>query len=1602
MLANDAWNDIWNLKQGETAREANVFEDDQLRAVGLLSYVEQSFASASVVTTPPLRYDPARTGRQGRPRWLRAFIHPVKDGDGTVFEMALLLEDVTEREEAEEKVRSSEEKFRSVVENASELIKIVDLDGTLRYASPAAERVLGYRPEEMVGMNVLEHVHPEDLPRVLEETEKTLKEPGVGRNVAEYRFRHKDGSWRHIEATGNYLLDNPSIKGVLVHARDITARKRAEERLREAEERYRSLVEQVPAIVYIEDIETPITLYDSPQIEKILGYPQDTYRKDPRYWEKILHPEDRERVLAEESRAGERGELHQEYRVIARDGRVVWLRDEAVLVRDDEGRPRFWRGIILDITERKRAEEALQESEERFRTVVESLGEGLLITDTNDVVLYVNSRMTELTGYAEEEFLGSVAYELLLPPERWQEMRECIRERTKGTAERYETRLRRRDGSFFWTQINATPYRNTAGEVVGMLGAITGITERKQIEEALRESEDRFRTIFEQTALGISIADPDRRLLETNAAYQNMLGYSREELFGKPIAEISHPDDVPEDWELNEKLLSGEGDRYQREKRYIRKDGSVVWVQPTVSVVRDDKGEPQFLIGTVEDITERKEAEDALRESEKRFRQLFDQSVDTLLVHDETGRIVDCNAEACRSLGYSREEMLSLSVSDFATNLASGEEQMSKLGMLWQHTVPHEIDAPVTGFHLAEHRRKDGTTFPVEVRVDFVDYGGKRMMLASVRDITELKRAAEALGEREERFRSLIRNASDMITILDADGTIRYQSPAIERILGYGREDLVDQNVFDYIHPDDVQRMRERFGRTVSDGGVSRPVVYRFRHADGSWRYVESIANNLLKDPGVGGIVANSRDVTERELAEEALRERERRHRRRAQELTLLHRVRTTLARELDLSTVFRTVVEATAETFGYDQVSVYLVRDGTLVLQHQVGYERVLEKIPLDLGVMSRVVRSAEPVLLEEVSDDPDFLPAIEGIVSEVCVPLLDEGRVVGVLNVETTREPLAEEDLRLMLALSEHVGMAIVQARLHTEVREAEFRYRTLVENIPAVTYIQQFGDNTGRLGYISPQVEEVLGYTPEEYLSDPDHWVRTIHPEDRERVLSEDRRSNETGEPFRTEYRQIAKDGRIVWVRDEAVLVRGEDGNPLYWQGVKIDITDRKALEEHLEHQAFHDSLTGLPNRDLFMNRLEHALARTSRRNESVAVLFLDLDNFKFVNDSLGHEGGDRLLAEVARRLTKCVRPEDTVARLGGDEFAILLEGASTPDGAVRVAKRISEALRAPLGFNGHEVFTSTSIGIAFDNEAREEPTALLRKADLALYEAKRRGKAGYKVFGEEMNNGTFERLELEGNLRRAIEHGEFRVYYQPKVSLGSGRVVAFEALVRWDHPERGLLEPERFLPIAEETGLILPIGEWVLKEACRQGREWQETCADRSPPQVSVNISKRQFTQPDLTEKVVEALEETGLEARSLSLEISEGALMAEVDATMGKLRALKDLDVQLIIDDFGTAYSSLSQVKRFPLDMLGLDRSLIARLGEEPEDAAIVAVMIELAHALGWAVTAQGVETAGQSYRLRELDCDLAQGFHFSGPVTAGETAALIAAGSLPG
>ena len=581
----------------------------------------------------------------------------------------------------------------------------------------------------------------------------------------------------------------------------------------------------------------------------------------------------------------------------------------------------------------------------------------------------------------------------------------------------------------------------------------------------------------------------------------------------------------------------------------------------------------------------------------------------------------------------------------------------------------------------------------------------------------------------------------------------------------------------------------------------------------------------------------------------------------------------------------------------------------------------------------------------------------------------------------------------LGLMLDVSE-----FVQTR--QKLDDAQRKYGALVEQIPAIVYVD-VADDEMSTSYVSPQIFDLLGITPDEYVADPDLWTKHLHPEDRDTALATYLKGRATGEPFTFEYRLLARDGRVVWFSDSAIVVRDADGASQFVHGVMLDITDRKAAEEQLAYLAYHDKLTGLPNRAMFDELADLAIARARRTDLGVAVVHLDLDDFKLVNDSLGHEAGDALILELAERLKEAMRDTDLIARPGGDEFLLLLADiertppiAGGADGEMLVAEsvtvRIQESLRVPFVLDGNEVYMSASIGVSlFPHDADDAPT-LTQQAEAAMFRSKKAGPGGYTMHVEG-DADAMSRLSFTTRLRKAVENETWTLHYQPLVRLDDGAMIGVEALIRWLEPNGGIVPPGEFIPLAEEMGLIEAIGDWVVEEMGRQDELWR---AQGLELEIGFNLSPRQMWQPDLVDKIVTRLDRSGMDPTKVVVEITESTAMTDPDRTQRILFDLHDRGLQLAIDDFGTGYSSLARLKHLPVDILKIDRSFVRDVDNDRDAANMVSAMIALATNLGMTPLAEGIETEGEWQYLAARGCPLGQGFYFSKPVPPGDILAM--------
>jgi diguanylate cyclase (GGDEF)-like protein/PAS domain S-box-containing protein len=1018
-----------------------------------------------------------------------------------------------------------------------------------------------------------------------------------------------------------------------------------------------------------------------------------------------------------------------------------------------------------------------------------------------------------------------------------------------------------------------------------------------------------------------------------------LTGYAPADLIGNrkvAYADLIHPDDRRKVWDEVQSALAAKT-RFRLVYRLLTAGQAERWVWEQGHGIFSAEGELVAIEGFVTDITDRIQAEDALRAAELKYRSIFEQAVHGIYRSTPDGMFLAVNPAMALMLGYSSPAELMAHCTDIARDFYADAETRATLRSLLA------AYGKVQGFE-AQVFCKDRSVIWMRENIYAVrDAAGALLYYeGSVEDTTAGKRAEEKLARSEEQYRVLFESNPNPMWVYDAE-TYAYLAvnEAAVRHYGYTREEFLRMSIFDVRPPENIPAMLENIASLQTPHRYSGE--WEHRKKDGTRISVEIRSQQI----DFGGRVARLvlvNDVTERKHAEAALRESEERYRE-------LFENANDVIFTTDLSSRFLSVNPAIEKVTGYTCAEIRGMNVNEMLAPDYLECSREM---------LERKLAGDEATTCYETEI---ISKSGERVLLELSTQLIcdDEGVPVGVQGIarDGTERKRAERALR-----------------------ESEERYRELFENANDLIYTH---DLAGNFTSLNKTGERITGYTREEAVSL--NIAQIIAPEHLALAREMMSRKGSVDEATVYELDIIAKDGRRVPLEVSTRLVY-QNGEPCGVQGIARDIAERKHTEAKLLHNAYHDALTGLPNRNLFTDHLQMAVERAKRHAEFVfAVLFLDLDRFKNVNDSLGHTVGDHLLVALSRRLQHCLRPSDVVARLGGDEFAILLNDiGAQPCEAVSLAERVQQELMQPFNLGGHEVFTTASIGIALSTTGYETPEAVLRDADTVMYRAKAQGKARHEVFDQNMHARVVALLRLENDLRRAVERDEFRLQYQPIVSLDTGRVSGFEALVRWQHPELGLIQPGDFIPVAEETGVIVELGQWVLEEACRRMRVWQLISPQHSRLKLSVNLSSRHFVQPDLYQRIVEVLAQTGLAPATLQLEITESILMENAHTIVPLLGRLRDLGVELAIDDFGTGYSSLSYLSRLkPIHTLKIDRSFISMGGDDHENAEIVRTIIMLARNMGKEVVAEGIETAEQLARLRTLNCAYGQGYLFSRP-----------------
>jgi diguanylate cyclase (GGDEF)-like protein/PAS domain S-box-containing protein len=1431
-----------------------------------------------------------------------------------------------------EKHNRAEANLSALIESTEDLIWSVDLDYRLITFNRAVRQNIlsnfGVRVE--VGQRPLDFLPPERAARWPALYDHAL-------DSGPFRTEYSLAEGRTIEFSLNPVLVDGKATGISVFGKDITEHIAAE-----ASRRFLAEI--------VESSEDGIIAYDPAGIiltwnrgaEIIFGYPAEEAIGKPLAM--VVVPERRPSVeqYTLELLQGEAVPQRQGLG-LRKDGGRIYVSVTAWPIRDSAGTVTAISIIVRDVSIRREAEEARA----LLASIVESSSDAIHAVNLDGTVVSWNRGAELLFGYASKEIIGrNIA--ILAPPGRGKEVAQLMAiARKSGAIGPFETVFRAKDGRDINLSLSISPIKNSAGGVVGASAIARDITRRKRAEDELRESRDSLRDAQIIGGLGSYVLDVGTGIWTSSNVMDEIFGidagYIRDV---EGWAALIHPDDRGMMTAYFEKEVVGQNNPFDKEYRVIRQtDGAERWVHGKGRLEFDAQGRPVKMRGVIRDITERKRGMRELEASEARFRRFFEENGSVMLLIDPlSGWICDANEAAAEYYGFTRQQLTAMSVDKI-------------------NTAPSQVVAYERQRALREERRRfnfrhrlaSGEERDVEIYASPMEADDKQLLFAIVHDVSERTRVEVQLRESEERYRATFQMSLDAINVNRlSDGVFIDVNEAFLRFTGCEREDVIghtSQELNFWVDPADRQRMVETLLRTSS----CRDLEARFRKKSGEIVWGQ-VSESLIHTADGPCILSVTRDISAAKAADELL----------AAAMDALR------ASEAHYRTVFQT---------SLDGICISQLKNGAYIDANDaflelLGYEReeVIGHSSLELSLW------ADPDVRREMAKTLGQKLSLRDARTQFIRKNGDR------LWIQVSASPIEIEGLPCVLSVVRDITATKAAEERLAEAQQAllssETRYRTAFQTSLDAININRLSDgsyvdcNRAFLDIVGYERHEVIGRTSVEL----EIWA---NPRDR-RNMVEMLQLNASCRNLEAQFKK--KNGEIFWGQMSASVIE-VDGAPCILS-ITRDISTAKMAEEEIRNLAFYDTLTGLPNRRLVSERLRQSLAASSRSQRRGALLFIDLDDFKTLNDTLGHRIGDLLLQEVARRLTGCTRDSDTVARLGGDEFVVILEDLSenqeqAASHAKLVAEKILAAVRQTYLLEGHECLSSSSIGITVFGERTDNIDDVLQQADIAMYQAKAAGRNTLHFFAPALQTAISARASLEEDLRQAIGNGQFQLYYQPQVE--SGALVGAEALVRWHHPLRGLLAPGEFIRLAEETGLIQPLGDWVLETACRQMAEWSKW-KETAHITIAVNISARQLRQPDFVDQVLRVLDRTGANPKNLDLELTESMLVENIEEVIAKMTRLKAQGLRFSLDDFGTGYSSLSYLKRLPLNQLKIDRSFVHDMLVDFTSGAIARTIISLGNAMRLSVIAEGVETEQQRDFLASLGCHAFQGYLFSPPL----------------
>ncbi len=1365
--------------------------------------------------------------------------------------------------------------------------------------------------------------------------------------------------------------------------KEIRQRQRAEACLQTSENRYATLSQAIPVGIFCTDISGGCT-YVNQRWCQMRGMTAEGAIGTG--WQESVHPEDRDRVVAEWTQAVRENRPSQiEYRVQQQaDAQARWVYAQSVAERDANGQVIGYMSFVTDIDDLKRSEKALQQSEAHQRALVNVLPDLIVRISKAGIFLEFLASPNFLVLGEPADWVGAHVSDKLPPKIAQQRLTAIDQALQTQTIQIYEQEFSV-GGKVQVEEVRAVPH----GEEE-VLFLVRDISDRKQAELALQQSETQSQAILNAVPDYLVRVGADGRYREFASPDRDFAISSQVDLVGRSLAEVL-PTELADQhmYHLRKALQTGElqiieqtvrvGDRLQQEE---------------VRVVKSGADEVLFII---REISDRKRAEVALQQKlqqEQTFGRVVKSIRDSL---DLATVFATATAEIARLLPglncavvqYLPERgvwkiidrvcsdpdlptWVGFEVADANNPFAAQIKQFQIVRVEDTREIEDTSNQPAA-------ETMPGAWLMIPLVISGEIWGSLSLSVSQQPfcwedELVDLIRAianqlevaiqqAQLYQQVEQEKQKLLKSqkaltqAQQMARMgnweLDVATQTLTLSANMLRILGWESAPIADlaDALLNYLHPEDRLRAAQALTRTMTEG-VPYEIDLRFVRADGSVGHKESRAEAIRDEAGkIVKIFGTSFDITDRKQAEAAITHSE---------------------------VLYRRVVEAQTD---------FILRslpDTTITFANP--------SLCSALGVsLAEIVgkKWSSFINLEDLEKKVNQPIATLSLERPRCFVENRDRRANGQIGwTQWLDEGIFDESGQLIEIQS--VGRDITPLKQAEQaLRKSEERLRLVTENMSDMVCLHH---PDGRYLYVTPSSQTLLGYSPAELIGQDPYEL--FHPDDIDRVRQMSHQPVLKGVSAIVTYRIRRKTGDYVWLETLTSPVFDEQGQVIHLQTSSREVGDRIKAEQQLKHDALHDSLTGLPNRTLLMERLDLSLRRASHHSDyQFAVLFLDLDNFKVINDSLGHLVGDELLLAVADLLTRLIRQTDLAARLGGDEFVVLLDGLDEFGQAVRVAEQLLAALKSPLQIAGREIFIGTSIGIVLGTPEYQRPENLLRDADLAMYRAKHGGRGRYAIFAPAMHLQAIQRLQVERDLRKALEHQQFVLYYQPIIHLQTGTVKGFEALIRWQHPQRGMVSPVDFIEIAEETGLIEPIGEWILHSACQQLGRWQAQFPHQ-PLKISVNLSVKQL-QGSLLPKLNDVLTASCLPPDRLMLEITESMLVQNVEATVSLLEQIKAKGVDIGIDDFGTGYSSLSYLHQLPIDALKIDRAFVSAVEPNTRNQAIAESIVALSNLLKLTAIAEGIETAQQLEWLQVLGCELGQGHFFSPPVTASEATDLL-------